>query len=561
MNSKSSKPASTYVKAVLTCGCFFYMELATAQFKEVSQTLGVDHYHKNPERMGGGAAFFDYNNDGFHDLFTTGGLKREKLYENLGDGTFTDVSEMSGISTIPIASSSGVIVGDVNNDGCDDLFISTFKPYANQLLLNNCDGTFSDVSDVAGISEVSNSTGAAFIDINEDSYLDIYVINYIENPGFIFDEDGNITGFDHDCDANFLYINQGDLTFNEEAAVYGVDNIGCGLAVAATDVNSDGHCDLYIANDFGEWILPNEAYLNLDPGSKLTSVGSEYGLDAALYGMGIAIGDLDGNHLKDYYVTNLGHNHFLSQISESNFNEMAQVAGISNGRVGDKQVTSWGTFFFDFDNDGDLDLFVANGSVSSIEFLNTVDRDPDKIFINEGNGNCSSLESFDEVGSIQSNRGAVFSDYDLDGDLDVYSVAVDVSDEGNSRGSFYENQTNQGNWVSFKLVGTNVNRNAYGALVKLYSGDIILERELYSGGTYASQSSQELHFGLGNLSKIDSISINWGAKNQIEIFRSLPLNQRIRIEQGTNLFEIMGCMDSASLSYNPSATYHTACQN
>lgn len=544
-----------------TVGFFFSLQLALAQFLEVSQKIGIDHYHKDLSRMGGGATFFDFDNDGFPDLFLTGGLKRDKLYRNLGNGTFQDVSEATGLENVAIVNSSGVVVGDINNDGCEDLFISTFEPYANQLLLNKCDGTFSDISVKANITEISSSTGAVFIDVNEDGYLDIYVVNYVETPGYILNENGSIVGFDHDCYANFLYVNQGNSRFVEKAAAFGVDHLGCGLAVAATDINGDGHTDLYIANDFGEWVLPNEAYLNLSPGLKFTPLGKEYGLDAALYGMGIAIGDPDENGLKDYYVTNLGHNRLLTQNPMNQFTETARELGISNGFVKDQRVTSWGTLFFDANNDRHLDLFVANGSVSGLEFLNTLDRDPDKLFINDGKGSFASYTPFDSIASNQSNRGAVVADYDLDGDLDIYSVAVDVSDVGGSFGSFYQNLTDQGNWVSLKLVGTSINKNAYGSSVRLFAQTYVADRELYSGGTYASQSGQELHFGLGDLAKVDSIRVSWTGDSRPETLYNLPVNQRLRIEQGTGSFRIMGCTTSSNVLYNREADYHTACQS
>lgn len=511
--------------------------------------------------MGGGAAFFDYDHDGFEDLFITGGVRKNSLYKNLGDKTFANVSALAGIEDLDLVSSSGVALGDFNNDGCDDLFLTTFDRFTNRLLINNCDGTFSDLSGEAGITHISNSTGAAVLDINNDGFLDIYVINYVENARFIMDSEGRVIGFDHDCYPNLLYINQGDGSFSEQAEAFGVANLGCGLAVAATDLDEDGFTDLYIANDFGQWIEPNAAYLNLDPGAPLLPVEPAAGLNSAIFGMGIAIGDLDDNGRKDYYVTNLGPNHFLSQDAPMRFSERAEEFGIENETVNGQNVTGWGTFFFDVDHDTDLDLFVANGSVSTLPFLNTVQQDPDRLFINQGIGMFSQSPSFDEVSSDQSNRGAVYADYDLDGDLDIFSVAVDISDGQHVHSSFYENLNETGNWVSLKLVGSEINKNAFGAKTIIFAGNKSLERELYNSGTYASQSSQFLHFGLGNHALIDSIQVYWGGAHAVETFYELPANQRIRLVQASETYEIMGCTDPENAYYNPLATYNDACWN
>jgi len=539
----------------------FYSLKSFSQFQEKSKLLNIEHIQQTAHLMGGGATFFDFNSDGFLDLYVTGGGNSDKLYKNLGNGEFYDVSLSSLISSFTETQlTSGVISGDINNDGCRDLFITTMDDTGNILLLNKCDGTFEDVSLLSGILEKSASMGATFLDINNDGFLDIYVINYIKESKFIRDNDGLVIGFEHECFPSLLYLNDGEGTFIESAKSYGVDNVGCGLAVAATDINNDGNVDIYIANDFGEWVVPNTAYKNNFPDENFTDISSSTNLDVQLYGMGIAVGDYDNDLDNDFYVSNLGRNNLLNNRLNNDYEDVTTASNVENevNEEGDHH-TSWGTLFLDIDNDGDLDLFVSNGFVGAAPFLKTALDDPNKMYLNNGNGEFADISEEYSVVSTFYNRGAVYGDYDNDGDLDIFCVSVDGSNNSTAYSLFYENQLEGDmNWLEVLLEGTDVNLDAYGALVTVYFNGGAIIREIYGGGTYASQNSTILHFGLNEINSIDSLKVRWNGDHH-QTFYDIPVNQKIFIKENSNNYEIAGCTQESNPFFNGLATYNTGC--
>lgn len=540
---------------------YFHCTGLVAQFAENSKFLNIEHLHESVLLMGGGASFFDFNSDGFLDLYVTGGGSSDKLYRNLGNGKFYDVSEISLVSEFTInQQTSGVISGDINNDGFPDLFITTMDDTSNILLLNNQDGTFANSTATSGILEKSASMGSTFLDINNDGLLDIYVINYIKEPKFIRDGNEEIVGFDHVCFPNLLYINNGEASFTESAESYGVDNAGCGLAVVATDLNNDGNVDLYVANDFGEWVIPNTAYKNNYPSSNFENISVATKLDVELYAMGIAIGDYDNDLDNDLYITNLGRNNILKKDQFNNYEDLTSELGIENEfNEAGEHLTSWGTLFLDFDNDSDLDLFVSNGFVGSAPFLNTAKEDPNKFYRNDGNGTFVDISDEYFVAPSFYNRGAIYGDYDNDGDLDIFCVTADGSNNSESYSLFYENQLeNKLNWLEVLLEGSVVNFDAYGALVTLYSNGSSFMRELYGGGSYASQSSNTLHFGLGSFDIIDSLNVRWNQNNN-QVFYDIPVNEKIYLKENNNNFEIVGCTDEENTFFNSRATFNKGC--
>lgn len=515
-------------------------------FTEISADLNLDHAVEDFSKLGGGVAFFDYDNDNDDDLYLTGGEGRDQLFRNNGDGTFTDVSFTAGIGLTGQFFTTGVITGDVDNDGHRDIYISTgndqFGGLApNLLLINNGDGTFSERGQVAGVNVQSRSFGATFFDYDLDSYLDIYVVNYVETSRFARDtmengEPGEVVAYDHDCYENTFYHNNGDGTFTEKTLELGLSDIGCGLAVSASDYDNDGDVDLFVVNDFGEFVEPNALFQNQYPQDTFIDVAANTRADVGIYGMGIAIGDYDLDNDLDYYFTNIGRNSFLENEGEQGFSDVADEIGTANTWIEEPltRTTSWGTAFIDYDNDTHLDLVVANGEIETFNFNRTGPSDPNKLYRNNGDKTFTDISDEAGINSPFRCHGLAYADYDQDGDVDVVITTMDipVMEEFSPYTLFYQNNAvNTNNWLQVKLEGVTCNRDAYGSKVRAYVGEKILLFEINGGDSHASQNSSMVHIGLGAATMVDSLEIDWLGEPS-EWMYNIEANQRLFIKQG-----------------------------
>ena len=513
-----------------------------------------------PEDMGSGAAWIDYDQDGYDDLLVVneaGPLTMTSqqvnqspahciLYHNNGNGTFTDVTGKSGINFHGCG--MGVAAGDADNDGYPDIFITAFGK--NVFYHNNGDGTFKDESKKSGLGSIQGFwEGASWGDYDKDGNIDLYVCGYVKynqsdkNPQARRDKDNeppDINPLSFPAERNLLYHNNGNGTFTEVAAVAGVaDPKGKSLSASWCDFNNDGWPDLYVANDVSDNVL----YLNLGDGtfnevSHLAHVADYRGA------MGLAVGDWDNNGTMDLFIT-----HWLAEQNGFYINKLNyrnSHSGLQFEDVADKfglgevslDYVGWGTSFFDYDNDGRLDIFVVNGSTNQQE------DNPRKLipmnnllFWNEGPS-----KGFAEVSSVSGQafsysnvgRGAAFGDYDNDGDVDVFIV------NNCGEGVLLRNDGgNKNNWLEVKLVGTKSNRSGMGAKIKIVSGNISQIREVNDQSSYLSQNSLVQHFGLLKCTTIDSLKIQWPSGINQE-FTNIPVNQKIEITEGGDAFKNFG---------------------
>ncbi|HEY2933386.1 MAG TPA: CRTAC1 family protein [Acidobacteriota bacterium] len=506
------------------------------------------------ESMSGGVALFDYDNDGLLDIYLVNSLtvatasspksSRSELWHNNGDGTFSDVTDKSGLGYPGWG--MGVCTGDFDNDGWEDVYVTCLGP--NRLYRNNGNGTFSDVTGKSMTGDNRWSTGAAFADYDNDGWLDLFVANYVDFkldnlPEFGKGKMCQYRGVAVQCGprglpgaGDALYHNNRDGTFTEVSKAAGVsDPPGhYGLGVAWCDFNGDGLEDFYVANDS----RPNYLYKNNGNGT-FTEVGFLSGAavseDGAEQGsMGVTIGDYDHRGRWHIFVTNFSDEYNALYHQESDF-LFTDVSFASQTGQSSFPFVGWGTRFFDYDNDGWLDLMVVNGHVypqMENAKLGTTYRQRKLFYKNNRNGTFSEIAA--QLGSALMepavSRGAAFGDLDNDGDVDVVVNNLDGApvvlrnDGGNS-----------GNFISLRLIGTGAgNRNAFGARVKVTAGDLVQIDENRSGGSYISQNDYRLHFGLEKRTTVDSVEIRW-PDGKKETLSKIPANTFVVVKEGSGV--------------------------
>jgi enediyne biosynthesis protein E4 len=501
------------------------------------------------ESMSGGLALFDYDADGYQDIYfvnslsvdllKSGGKTRSALYHNNGDGTFTDVTDKAGVGDVGWG--MGAAVGDYNNDGFEDLYVTCLGP--NRLFKNNGNGTFTDVTGVAAVGDPRWSTGAAFVDYDNDGRLDLFVANYVDFdvtrlPEFGKDKTCQYKGIPVQCGprgmlgaGDSLYHNNGDGTFTEVSKKAGVDDPDgyFGMGVICSDFDEDGFTDIYVADDSS----PNFFYHNkgdgtfkeigFTSGTAVNENGSEQG------SMGVAVGDYDHDGRLDIFVTNFVDEyntlyHAEGRMNFADISHAAKVAAISYPYVG------WGTKFFDYDNDGWVDLFVANGHVYP-----QLENYRQRKLVHKNNRDGTFTEVAEQLGAALSekraSRGVAFGDIDNDGDVDLVIADLDAPAQ-----LLRNDGGNLNNSVLIKTVGVKSNRDGIGARVKIVSGDLTQIDEVRSGGSYMSQSDLRLHFGLEKRTKIDLIEIRWPS-GVIDKVANAQVNKILTIREGHGLID------------------------
>jgi hypothetical protein len=525
-------------------------------FTDVSEQAKITFKHfSTPEKryivesMSGGVALIDYNNDGYLDIYFVNSLTvdmvksnrttKSVLYRNNGDLTFTDVTEKAGVGDIGWG--MGAIVADYNNDGFDDLYVTCVGP--NHLLKNNGNGTFTDVTNTAGVGDPRWSAGASFFDYDNDGKLDLYVANYVSFdfnnlPEFGKDKTCQYKGVAVQCgprglpgDGDSLYHNNGDGTFADVTKKAGVTdpNGYYGMGVIASDFDEDGLIDIFVANDS----TPNFLYKNQGDGT-FKEIGFISGTalnenGAAQGSMGVTVADYNHDGRLDLFVTNFDddYNVLYRNDGRGSFTDVsyaAKIAAVSLPYVG------WGTKFFDYDNDGWVDLFVANGHVYP-----QIPSFQQRNFVHKNRRDGTFTEVAEQLGAPfkekRTGRGVAFGDLDNDGDVDVV-----LNNLGGAGQLLRNDGGNANNSVLIKLVGVKTNRSGVGAMVKVVSGALTQKDEVRSGDSYISQSDQRLHFGLEKRTKIDLIEIRWPS-GVIDKVMGANVNKILTIKEGQGLIE------------------------
>ncbi len=519
----------------------------TAQtFTDATAAAGIDHIYGTANFMGGGVAWFDYDNDGDEDLYLTGGSNMDALYRNNGDGTFTNVATEAGLTFTWGFASTGAVTADVDRDGDRDVFL-TVLPGAvltqshNRLLRNNGDGTFTDVSIAAGFAgDIDWSTAAAFGDYNLDGWVDLYVGNYVDPDSLYVTEDslGVVNGFAHVCEHNWMYLNNGDGTFTEVSRLLGVDaGTSCALAVTMSDYDGDHDQDIWVINDFGEFIIPNQLFRNEHPADDFTDVSEPAGADWGMYGMGIAIGDYDHDLDLDYYTTNIGLNHLYRNNGDGTFTDGTAGAGVGDRYVapGSSLYTvGWGTSFVDLDNDTWQDLVVSNGHMPAADFIDNDIANPNRAFFNNGDGTFTERGLEMGVNHPGVCRGYAHADYDRDGDVDLLFANIEsYYTPGPDKIVLFRNDIDNGNnWLGIQLHGTVNNPDAYGAKVVVRVGGETWVDEVQGGCSHGSQVSSILHLGLGSSPVVDELTVIWPGGWQ-QSLENVPANQFLNVWEDT----------------------------
>ncbi|HET9713524.1 MAG TPA: CRTAC1 family protein [Pyrinomonadaceae bacterium] len=530
-------------------------------FDEVAAQTGLNFRHYNgmtgkfflPEIMGAGAALFDYDNDGDLDVFLVQGAALEpgsktdvtggRLFRNDLDvgknGSrklrFTDVTEKSRIRATGYG--MGAAVGDINNDGWPDLYLTNLG--SNQMYLNKGDGTFDDVTKNTATDDPRWSTAATFLDYDRDGWLDLLVVNYADfsvtnSPNCYAPTSARdyCTPRVFRAPGNRLFHNRRDGTFEDVTVAAGVDKeFGHGLGIVAADFDDDGWIDIYVAND-GD---PNQLWMNQKNGTfknEALLAGAAVNRDGKTEaGMGVDAGDFDGSGTDDIFVTHLMEetNTLFTNIGAAVFEDRTREAGL--GMPG-RRFTGFGTLFFDYDNDGWLDLLVVNGAVQLLpELIRKGDPfplgQPNQLFRNTGNGRF--VEIVEQAGPtfqlLEVSRGAAFGDIDNDGDTDVLVT------NNNGPVRLLLNQLGSRNhWLGLRMIGKN-GRDMLGAQVDVVvKKSQILRRRVRTDGSYLSANDPRVLVGLGSTTQVEAVRVRWPDGTVAEL-KAPPVDRYTTIKQ------------------------------
>jgi hypothetical protein len=531
--NKKHVVSSGYLKSYIPSdGGIYFNDITDSAGIDFKHSFGDDHLNNLVESDGGGAAFLDFDKDGFIDIFMTTGIydkkvnkdhptrenPHNKLFRNLGNGSFEDVTKSAKLTTQGYG--MGVSVCDYDNDGFPDIYVTDFGP--NILYHNNGDGTFSDVTERAGVAGNECSVGSVWFDYDNDGLADLYVGNYIHfdiNYKFFYAPDGFPGPLAYEGEPDILYHNLGNGKFENVTEKLGLlKPDGRAMGVAAADYDNDGWVDIFVANDH----MIHSLFHN-EQGKGFKDLAIQAGVAAnemgdATTSMSADFGDINSDGNLDLFVSDDNYCALFRNEGNGIFSERSNVAGIAQPSG---QHVGWASSFFDFDNDGDQDIYKVNGEIQH-EY-----GEEDQLFENDGTG------TFTEVSTAHGEyfkkeyvgRGACLGDYDNDGDVDVYIANL------NSKGILLRNDGgNRNNWLIIDLEGVQSNRDGIGARVKLTAGNKTQYFNKESASGYLSQNDPRIHCGLGKAELVNSIEIKWPS-GKIQVLENVKVNQVLKIRE------------------------------
>lgn len=512
-------------------------------FEDVTRGAGIGFRHQFCdtrianiiESNGSGVAVLDYDRDGFMDLYFVNagplehvthhgkGTVREpnRLYRNRGDGTFTDVTSSAGVTGHGYG--IGAVAGDYDRDGWVDLYVVNVG--ANILYRNKGDGTFADVSTRAGVADAGTGIGAVFVDVDRDGQLDLFVANYLTfDPDYklYFNPDGYPGPLAYQPEFNVLYRNKGDGTFEDVSERAGVRIAGHrAMSVVAFDADQDGDSDLYICNDMTPNILlVNDGTGRFDEAALKRGVAFN-ALGEAAGSMTAAVGDCNGDLFPDILVSRLGYGSLYMGTSTGAFEDRMIASGVGGFTA---QYVGWGSNFIDYDNDGHLDIFVANGDAHHLVGWESL------LLRNQGNG---TFVDDRDAGGLFFNariraRGSVMLDYDNDGRVDVLVTAMgDRPFLLRNRGQYDRH------WLTLDLEGTRSNVHGFGAIIRVDAGGRRFHAEARCLSGFLGSSDPRVHFGLGESEVAERIEIKWPS-GTVQLLEQVPADQVLKVKEPLN---------------------------
>ncbi|NEW84524.1 MAG: CRTAC1 family protein [Mariniphaga sp.] len=513
----------------------------TEYFQEIGQEIGLNFVHSIGddeldniiESVGGGASFLDYDQDGFIDIYVCSGkwiegfskgkkpgFKTENhLYHNLKNGTYEDVTEQAGVGGNDY--SMGATVGDFNNDGFPDLYVSNYG--TNTLYNNNGDGTFKNVTKRAGVAGGNAcSVGAVWFDYDNDGLLDLYVGNYLffdPNYKYFYAPDGFPAPMAYDSQPDVLYHNKGNGVFEDVTKAMGITDIdGRAMGVGAADYDEDGFVDIYVANDHTlNYFWHNDGGKGFTDRGTMSGTAFSQGGEATV-SMSVDFADYNGDGLLDMFASDDSYCSLYENLGNGIFAEKGVISGIS---MASAQFVGWSSSFFDYNNDGNLDIYKANGALKHLY------GQEDQIFENQGNGKFKdvSLELGEYFKKELVGRGVCLGDYDNDGDIDAFIVNL------NDHSVFLRNNKgNQNNWLTLNLVGTSSNRDGIGARIKVTSNGKVQTAQKRSTTGYLSQNDPRMHFGLAKNTLVEKIEIKWPS-GKFQVLENVKANQILTVTE------------------------------